>query len=276
MEKILVALCQLHVTPDKDENLEKAAGMVRTAAAQGAHLVILPEMFNTPISRRYMARNAEPVPGPVSAALSQLARECGIVLVGGSFPESDGSKVYNTSLSFDKRGQQICHYRKIHLFDVDLPGGVVLRESDTVSAGSRLGLIDTELGRLGIGICYDLRFPELWLTMALRGTQIMAVPAAFNVITGTDHWHTVLKSRAMDCQTFFAVASPARDQKAPFIPYGHSLVADPWGNILAEAGEGEELVLAEIDLKRIAEVRARLPLLEHRRNEVYRLEWLGD
>lgn len=276
MDRIKIALCQLHVTPDKEANLERAAKMVREAAEKGAHLAVLPEMFNTPISRRYMASNAEPVPGPVATALSKLAKECGVVLVGGSFPEADGSKVYNTSLTFDKTGQQICHYRKMHLFDVNLPGGVVLRESDTVSAGSRLGLVDTELGRLGIGICYDLRFPELWLTMALRGAQIMAVPAAFNVITGTDHWHTVLKSRAMDCQTFFAVASPARDEQAPFIPYGHSLVADPWGNILAEAGEGEELVVAEIELKRIEEVRARLPLLQHRRNELYRLEWLAD
>jgi predicted amidohydrolase len=276
MEKIKVALCQLLVTPDKEANLEKAAQMVRAAAAQGAHLVVLPEMFNTLISRRFMTKNAEPVPGPVTYALSQLARECGILLVGGSFPEADGSKVYNTSLSFDKSGQIICCYRKMHLFDVDLPGGVVLRESDTIAAGSSLGLVETSLGRLGIGICYDLRFPEIWLTMARWGAQIMAVPAAFNVITGTDHWHTVLKSRAMDCQTFFAVASPARDQDAPFIPYGHSLVADPWGNILAEAGEGEELVVAEIDLNRIKEVRSRLPLWRHRRDELYRIEWLAD
>lgn len=265
-----LALCQMQVVDDKAKNIEHARDMVRRAAAQGSDLVILPEMFNCPYQAKLFPSYAETYPGGETIAmLASTAAEEGICLVGGSIPESEGGRVYNTSFVFGPDGRLLGRHRKIHLFDVDLPGGLSVRESSTLGSGEDLTVIETGLCTLGVVICYDIRFPELIRLLALRGVQLLVVPAAFNLTTGPAHWDLVFRGRAVDNQLFVAAASPARDPNAPYVAYGHSMVVDPWGNKLAAAEDRETVLTAQIDLGLVDEIRGRLPLLRHRRPELY-------
>lgn len=267
-----VGVCQLKVSPQKNENLQKAKEMIMEAAGRGAHLVVLPEMFNCPYQARLFLEYAESFPeGPSVRMLAGLARARRIYVVGGSIPERAGDCVYNTSFIFGPEGELLGRHRKIHLFDVDLPGGVRVQESSTLSAGSEMTVISTDLCRLGVAVCYDIRFPELFRLMALGGAQVIAVPAAFNLTTGPAHWKITFRVRAVDNQLYLVGASPARDESSGYVAYGHSLVVGPWGEVLAEAAEGEEIIYAEVDLEKIEKVRRQLPLLQHRRADLYEL-----
>mgnify|MGYP005839279649 CR=1 FL=1 len=271
-----VAVCQLKVVQEKEANIKKAEDMLSRAAKNGARLAVLPEMFNCPYQPRLFPAYAESFPdGPTIKRLSGAARDLGIYVVGGSVPERAGERVYNTSFLFGPDGGLLAAHRKIHLFDVDLPGGVRVRESSTLSAGDRLTVVETELGGVGVAVCYDVRFPELFRLMALGGAQLVAVPAAFNLTTGPAHWKITFRARAVDNQIYLAGASVARDPGAGYVAYGHSLVVDPWGEVIAEAGEGEEIVFAEIDPGKTEKVRSELPLLRHRRNDLYRVLWVS-
>ena len=272
MTKILTALIQMRVTADKAENLHAAGAWIDRCAAEGAALVMLPEMFCCPYDSTAFPKYAEPEGGLAWQTLSDAARRAHIYLVGGSMPEIDpAGQVYNTCYIFDPRGQQIGKHRKMHMFDIDVSGGQRFRESDTLSAGNQVTVVETEFGKVGVAICYDLRFPELARLMALQGAKILAYPGAFNMTTGPAHWEILYRTRAMDNQVFILGCAPARDVTAGYISYAHSLVASPWGSILAQLEDGEGRLLAELDLDEVERVRRELPLLQHRRTDVYEL-----
>jgi omega-amidase len=268
--KLAAAVCQLKVTDNKTHNLNGAQKMIEDAALQGADIIILPEMFNCPYDSSSFSRYSEGYPGETTGLLSELAALHSVYIIGGSIPEREKNKIYNTSYSFDRKGALIGKHRKIHLFDVEIEGEISFKESETITAGSNITVIETEFCKIGIAICYDMRFPELIRKMVLSGAQIIVVPSAFNMTTGPAHWHLLARTRALDNQVYFIAASPARDKKASYVAYGHSLVANPWGDIISEASEKEEIIFSEIDLGFVYKIRRELPLLKHRREEVYK------
>ena len=182
-------------------------------------------------------------------------------MIGGSVPERDEEgKIYNTSYVFDRKGELIGKHRKVHLFDIDVPGGQYFKESDVLSPGKEMTVFDTEYGRMGVCICFDIRFPDLFLQMRRAGVRMVFVPAAFNMTTGPAHWQTLFRSRALDQQIFMAGCSPARDETASYIAYGHSIVTDPWGRILRELDEKEGILDIELDLAETDRIRTQIPL----------------
>lgn len=268
--KLNIGIVQLEVTHDKSDNLKRAGEMILEAAGQGADLIALPEMFNCPYQQDCFPRFAEEITsGETVAFLRETARKTGAYLIGGSLPERDGGKIYNTSLAFDPQGNLIAKHRKMHLFDIAIPGKIEFRESAVLSPGDAPTVFKTEYGIFGLAICYDLRFPELFRLLVDRGAGGVIVPAAFNMTTGPAHWETLFRARAIDNQIFMVGVSPARNEKAGYIAYGHSLVVDPWGDVLWKAGTGEEVAVVPVETERVIEVRERLPLLAHRRSDRY-------
>ncbi|WP_347490515.1 carbon-nitrogen hydrolase family protein [Desulfoscipio sp. XC116] len=271
MSKCKLAVCQVKVTADKEFNISHARDMVRRAAGRGARVVALPEMFNCPYETHLFPQYAESYSdGETVQMLSRVAAESGIVLVGGSIPEREGNIIYNTCFIFGPRGDLLGRHRKVHLFDVDLPN-LKVRESGTLGAGGELTVIDAGFCKIGVMICFDVRFPELARLLALEGIDVLIIPAAFNTVTGPAHWDLTMRARAVDNQVYVAAVSPARDEQAGYVAYGHSIMVDPWGDVAVRAGTGEEIITAEIDLNRIKEVRGRLPLLTGRRTDLYEL-----
>lgn len=263
-----VAIIQMDISRDKRENLVKAENLIREASHK-AKLMVLPEMFNCPYNAKTFHKYAETYPGETTERLSALAKELGVIIVGGSIPELGEEGMYNTSYVFSESGKLIGKHRKTHLFDVDIKDGITFKESDTLKAGSAATVIDIGPFKLGLGICYDMRFPEFIRTMVNQGAQAVIIPAAFNTVTGPAHWHITARARAVDNQVYFLVASPARSTYLSYKAYGHSLVVDPWGHIDREAGEGEEIIYATIDLDKIKKIRSELPLLKHRKRDCY-------
>lgn len=266
-----IAQVQMSVTRNKDENIRRAARMIRQAAEQGAELAMLPEMFCCPYENAAFRPYGEAEGGPAQQALSALAGELGIWIVGGSVPELENEKVYNTSYVYDSSGRQVARHRKMHLFDIDVEGGQRFMESDTLSPGNEVTVFDTPWGRMGLCICFDLRFEELSRLMTLQGAQIILTPAAFNMTTGPAHWELLFRQRAVDNQLFTVGTSPARDEAGSYVAWGHSIVCDPWGSVIRQCGAGEELAVTDLDLTRIAAVRRQLPILSARRTDVYQL-----
>ncbi len=266
-----VALLQTPVTPDKVQNVEIASGAVRQAAAQGARLILLPEMFCCPYSNDHFRDYAEPAGGFVWSAMAALAKELGICLAAGSMPEVEDGRVYNTAFVFGPDGTQLARHRKMHLFDVDFAGGQYFKESDTFTPGDEVTVFDFEGIRFGLCICFDLRFPELARLMALRGAQVLLTPAAFNMTTGPLHWELMFRQRAVDNQVYTLGAAPARDEQGCYVSYGNSILCDPMGRVLARAGAGVEILYGEIDPALVESTRKQLPLLSARREDVYTL-----
>lgn len=270
--KFKIGVCQMPVVKSKEQNISKARSMIKEAAAGGCSLVILPEMFNCPYNSSLFPEYAESYPeGSTLKMLSAAASEEKIYLVGGSIPEREENIIYNTSFVFGPRGELLAKHQKVHLFDVDLPDGLSFHESRTLGAGKNITVVKTELCTLGVAVCYDIRFPELIRLMALMGAEIVILPAAFNMNTGPAHWELLLRTRAVDNQVFIAGASSARDTEASYVSYGNSLIADPWGKIIAQAGEKETILYGDIDLQVLKETREALPLLKHRRSDLYEL-----
>ena len=267
------ALIQMPVTADKAVNLTVARDYVRRAADGGAQLAVLPEMFCCLYTNEAFRANAEPAGGPVHTAMAGLARETGLWLVAGSMPEADGERIYNTSFVFDPAGRQAAFHRKMHLFDIDVKGGQRFMESETFTAGDCVTVFDTPFGKLGLCICFDLRFPELARCMALAGARAIVTPAAFNMTTGPAHWELLFRQRAVDNQLFTLGVAPARDEQGPYVSYGNTILCSPWGEVLARAGSAPALLLADVDLNQNESIRAQLPLLSARRTDVYRLSW---
>ncbi len=267
------ALIQMRTVLDKAQNVADAVAQIAAAAGQGADLAVLPEMFCCPYQHKYFRPYSEPAGGPVWQALSDAARTNHIWVVGGTFPELDGEKLYNTCFVFDREGNQVARHRKIHLFDAAVNDGPHFQESATLSPGDQLTLFDTEFGKLGICVCFDIRFPELFLLMSKAGAQAVIVPAAFSLATGSAHWELLLRSRAMDAQLFTVGVCPARNEKG-YIAYGHSMVCSPWGEVLAEADYAPEMRLVQMDFAKLQDARNQLPLFPARRDDLYELKWL--
>ena len=264
-----IGLCQMKGSFDKKESMAIAERHIREAAGNGAQVISLPEMWNCPYSNDYFRQYAEAEDGETVKFLSDLAAKLGIYLVGGSIPELDDDKVYNTSFSFDKSGNIIGKHRKVHLFDIDVEGGIRFMESDTLTAGKDMTVIDTEFCKIGVAICYDVRFPEWFRKMTLAGAKLIMLPAAFNMTTGPAHWDLTMRARALDNQVYFAANSPARDETGPYLAYGGSCIASPWGDFISHADENECIVYGDIDLDHVEAIRQQLPLLKHRREELY-------
>jgi predicted amidohydrolase len=270
--KLKAALVQMAVSGVKQANLATAAAYAAKAAEAGADLVILPEMFNCPYSNDSFPVYAEPEGGESHQFLSELANRLGIWLVAGSIPERtvDG-KLRNTSFVFDRLGRQVAKHSKMHLFDIDVEGGQKFKESDTLTPGSSVTVFETEFCRIGLAICYDLRFPELARLMVDEGAKILVIPAAFNMTTGPAHWEVLFRNRALDNQAYVLGVAPARDPEGPYVSYGHSLAVSPWGDVLTMMEAAPGMVMVELDLDYVDKVRRELPLLQHRRKDVYTL-----
>ena len=270
MKNILtIAQIQMQVVRDKGENIAAACRLIRRAAAQGAELVMLPEMFCCPYENSAFRPYGEPLGGVAQQTLSALAAELGIWLIAGSIPELEGERVYNTAFVFDSAGRPVARHRKMHLFDIAVEGGQSFRESDTLSPGNTVTVFDTPWGKMGLCICFDLRFEELARLMTLQGARAIFVPAAFNMTTGPTHWELLFRQRAVDNQLFTVGTSPARNASETYVAWGHSIVCDPWGTVLHQCGAGEEVAVTTLDLSRVASVRRQLPILSARREDVY-------
>jgi predicted amidohydrolase len=260
------AAIQMAAGPDKAANLDRAARLVREAAAGGAALVVLPEVFAWRGPAREEPRAAEAIPGPTTERLAALARELAIHLVAGSILEAGapGGKVYNTSCLFAPSGALVARYRKIHLFDVDLPERGRVRESDARAHGAAEPVVAaTALAPIGLSICYDLRFPELYRRLVRAGADVVAVPSAFTATTGRAHWEPLLRARAIENQLYVVAADQFGRNPHGFEDHGHSMIVGPWGEVLASAPDGEAVVRATIDLDYLGRVRRELPCLAH-------------
>jgi deaminated glutathione amidase len=282
---VRAAAIQMTSGDDVGKNLETVRRLVRRAAARGAELVGLPENFAFLGSDRdHRLAIAEFLPaaatdegpsrvpvaaGPILGAMQDLARETQVDLMLGGFPEATeaGDRIFNTCVLLGPDGGVLGRYRKIHLFDVDLPGGARFRESDSVEPGTKAIVVELAWGKLGLSVCYDLRFPELYRRLVASGARVLAIPAAFTAETGKDHWQVLLRARAIENQAFAFAPAQTGHHGGNRRSHGHALIADPWGVVLAECGEGEGVAFAELELAYQDEVRSRLPCLDHRRVE---------
>lgn len=265
---------------DKAANLARARSKVLEATAQGAKLVVLPECFNSPYGTSYFPQYCEtllPAPptesqSPSYHALSKMAKESKSYLVGGSIPEywPETKKYYNTSLTFGPDGKHLATHRKVHLFDIDIPGKITFKESEVLSPGEQITIVDLpEYGKIAIAICYDVRFPELAMIAARRGCFMLVYPGAFNTTTGPLHWSLLARARAVDNQLYVGLCSPARDADAQYQAWGHSMAVDPRAEVLTELDEKEGIAYADLDPDRIEEIRKAIPIYSQRRFDVY-------
>ncbi len=275
MNKIRIAIIQALPRGDGAARRAHIRELVERAAQEKPDLVTLPEIWNGPYQQDLFPAFAEPRFGPSWQFLSGLAAEHGIWLSGGSIAEREEGKVYNTAYVFDRSGREAARHRKMHLFDIQVSGGQHFMESATLTPGDEVTVFETEFCRTGLCICYDARFPELFRLMVDRGAKLVLVPAAFNMTTGPAHWELLFRQRAVDNQVFCVGTSPARDLSAAYHAWGHSIVTDPWGRVVMQMQEQEELGVVELDLDLADQIRAELPLLAHRRTDLYRLERLG-
>lgn len=272
MEKIKIAAIQMSTVADKMENVRTVKAYLEKIKDENPDFVILPEMFCCPYQTENFPIYAEKEGGPVWQQLSAYAKQYGVYLIGGSMPEKDAEgNVYNTCYVFDREGKQIGKHRKVHLFDIDIKGGQTFKESDTLTAGDSDTVFDTEFGKMGVMLCFDIRFPELSRMMVNDGARIVFVPAAFNMTTGPAHWELSFRTRALDNQIYMVGCAPARDVSVGYISWGHSIVTDPWGRVTGMLDENEGILLAELDMDYEEQVREELPLLKSRRKDIYQL-----
>lgn len=267
-----VASVQLAKKPEKREMYAHIRALAEAIPQDGSDIIMLPEIWNGPYEAARFPTFAEPQGGPSWQFMSALAKEKQMYLCGGSIAEKAGDRVYNTAYVFDPNGMEIARHRKMHLFDIDVTGGQHFHESDTLSPGSAVTVFDTPFCRIGLCICYDFRFPELARLMADAGAEVILVPAAFNMTTGPAHWELLFRSRAVDNQVYTVGTAPARDPDAGYQSWGHSIVCSPWGEVLMQMDEKEDVRITVLDLDKLKKVRAELPLLKQRRTDVYRLE----
>ena len=267
-----VAAVQLNSTNDKDRNLETARRLVREAASAGAELVALPEKWNLLAPPAELEAGAEELEGGVSTEAARgWAREHGIHVLAGSIGErvAGADRLFNTSALIDPSGGLIAVYRKIHMFDVEV-GGVTYRESEAEQPGDEIVTAAAGAVEVGLSVCYDLRFPELYRILAVRGARLITVPSAFTLATGRDHWEVLLRARAIENQAFVLAPNQVGEAPPHYVSYGRSMIVDPWGVVLAQAADGENVIVADLDLERQAALRESLPSLANRRPEAYR------
>jgi predicted amidohydrolase len=266
-----VAAVQLTSTPDRSRNLDAAAALIARAAGDGARFVVLPEMFNVLGDAAVLRQGAEPLDGPTFRWAQEQARTNGIWLLAGSFMErvAGQERLFNTSCLLDPAGQLRATYRKIHLFDCDVPGAG-LRESQTAQPGRETALAEVDGVKVGLSICYDLRFPELFRILALGGARVIALASAFTERTGRDHWEVLVRARAIEDQVFVIAANQFGASTPKLRWFGRSMIVDPWGVVLAQAPDRECFIIADLDFAVQDAIREQLPSLANRRPEAYR------
>ena len=266
-----LAVCQIRTELNKQATMDKAEDMVKQAAVNGANVVVLPEMFNCPYSKEYLSSFADAENGESVETMSSWAKDNGVILIGGSIPEKDGDKLYNTCFVFDENGTVIAKHRKMHLFDVDIEGGIRFKESNHFAAGNEITVFDTKYGKMGVLVCFDMRFPELVRAMARRGAEVVICPAQFNMTTGPKHWELTIRARAMDNEIYYVGASAARFEGFNYECWGHSTVAEPFGMVIATCDETEQILYADIDLNNVDSVRKQLPTFLHLKDDIYKV-----
>mmetsp|Transcript_15928 Transcript_15928/g.47503 ORF Transcript_15928/g.47503 Transcript_15928/m.47503 type:complete len:314 (-) Transcript_15928:18-959(-) len=271
-----VAVVQMLVGADKAQNIERCEGLLARACDGGADVVVLPEVWNSPYAVDEFRKHAEPVVvggacGPSVELLKGVAKARGVTIVGGSLPELDGGNVYNTAPVIGTDGEVVAKHRKVHLFDIDVPGKIRFFESETLTGGDGPTLAPLPGGgQLGVAVCYDMRFAELAISMRAAGATVIVYPGAFNTVTGPPHYELLARARALDAQAFVVAASPARNPEAAYQAYGYSVVVDPWGAPVAKVdGHHEDVIFADLDLARVDEVRASMRLLDQRKPGAY-------
>lgn len=263
---------QTKVLADKAETLSYIEKFIDDVITSDTDFIALPEMFNCPYENRFFPLYAEKHDGTTYQFCRKLAQKYRVYLSAGSIPEIDEcGRIFNTAYVFDDSGREIARHAKMHLFDIDIAGGQYFKESDTLSAGNQITVFNTKWGIMGLCICYDFRFPELARLMVDKGAKIIFVPASFNFTTGPLHWELMFKSRAVDNQVFTVGTSPACDTAAAYHSWGHSITVSPWGKILNQLNEQEGYQFTDIDFNEVEAVRSQLPLLKHRRLDIYDL-----
>ncbi|MCI5867611.1 MAG: carbon-nitrogen hydrolase family protein [Methanosphaera sp.] len=269
MQDFKIATCQMDVCENKDENIEHAIQLIKKASANDAKLITLPEIFNGPYDTAKFIEFAEDEnDGQTLQAMSKTAKKHDIYLQAGSIAERCDDKIYNTAYLFNPDGEIIAKHRKMHLFDINTKT-MKFTESDTLTAGDKITTVDTDLGVISIAICYDVRFPQLWTLMSQNKSDIILLPAAFNMTTGPLHWQTLIRTRAIDTQAYVVATSPSRIDNPYYVAWGHSMIVDPWGKILSEAETKEEILYADIENNKIDDVREQIPVLKNKRNDIY-------
>ncbi|MCB0081670.1 MAG: carbon-nitrogen hydrolase family protein [Caldilineaceae bacterium] len=271
MSTFVIAACQMNSRDDKDANLATAERLIDEAALMGAQMVGLPEMFNFLATDDKMAEGAEAIDGPTAQFLRRKAQQHRIYLHGGSIPMliPGSDRIYNTTLVFDPTGEQIASDNKLHLFDIHVEGQSSYKESTRVAPGNQMVTFETEHAQMGLTICYDIRFPELYRALTLAGAKVIFQPAAFTLYTGKDHWEVLIRARAIENQVYMVSPAQIGTHGNGKQCYGSTMIVDPWGSILARAPERECVVVAEVDLAAQEKTRAGLPSLQHRRVDVY-------
>jgi len=271
MGQFKAALLQTLVYDNKEKSVNNAVKLIEDAAKNGADIAVLPEMFCCPYSTSYFKEYGAEEGGYAYEKISYAAKMSGIYAVAGTIPELEGNNVYNTSYVFDREGNKIAKHRKMHLFDIDVEGGQYFKESDVLTPGRDVTVFDTEFCKIGLGVCYDIRFPELSRLMALEGAEVVIYPGAFNMTTGPAHWELNFRARALDNQVYTIGVAPARDYNSSYHSYGNSIIVSPWGNVINRMDEKEGYIIQEIDLDYVQKVRNELPLLKHLRKDIYTL-----
>lgn len=269
MKDFRIASCQMDVVDDKNENIRHAVELIKEASNNNADIVCLPEMFNTPYDNDKFIENAEYEDNSITLeAMKTVADEESIILQCGSIAQAADDKIYNTAYLIDSNGKIIGKHQKMHLFDIDTDT-MKFKESDTLTAGDNITTIKTDLATISLAICYDVRFPEYWTLLNNNQTDIVIMPGAFNRTTGPLHWQTLIRARAIDNQYYIVATSPSQVDNPYYIAWGHSMIVNPWGNILANANEKEEIIYSQINEKDKIEVREQIPVLTNKRRDVY-------
>jgi len=290
MDTLRVGLCQFRVTDNRETNHAVCSRFVERAAKKGAQLVVLPEIWASPYATAAFPEYAEELPNvgddlaeltlsPSAQVLRQAAMQHKIWLVGGSIAEKENDKIFNTCLIFNPDGKLVAKHRKVHLFDIDIPGGITFFESETLTAGSSMTDFDTPWCKIGLGICYDIRFAAYAMLLAQKGCKILIYPGAFNMTTGPSHWEILQRARALDNQCFVLTASPARTEepatpgKYPhYTAWGHSTAVSPWGDVIGKTNEQEDVVIVDLDLDSVDKIRDSIPITKQKRLDLYKVE----
>jgi len=265
---------QMLIGDNKKENIANAVKLINEASSNGAKVVSLPECFNCPYSTGVFKDYSESLGSSETIdALSECAKKNQIWLIGGSIPEIDkeDGKIYNTCFIFSPHGTIVGRHRKIHLFDIDIPNKIRFKESETLSPGNTLTVIDIGYCKVGVGICYDIRFPELAMLYAKENCKFLIYPGAFNMTTGPAHWELLQRGRAVDNQVYVAAISPARNPSSTYQAWGHSSVVNPWGEVLATTQHDQDIIYTDIDLNKVTEMRSSIPVYQQKRNDIYQI-----
>ena len=265
-----IALCQMISRPSVDDNYSIARDLLAEAGRQGADIAVLPEIWTTRYSPKNCLNNAEEPGGRAYTMMQAAAREHHMYVFGGSIPIRHGEKVDNSCFVFAPDGTEIGRYDKCHLFDIEVDGVVSAQESAHTVPGDHPLVVDTAFGKIGVLICYDLRFPQMFFKLADMGAEMIILPAAFHIDTGKAHWDILTRARAVDTQVYMAAVGCATDREAAFVTYGHSRLVDPWGTVVGEMGEDEGVLVLGFDTEQVSNIRKQLQALRHRRPELYK------